>query len=293
VVAPGSTWCAAASPRRAPASLRGGLTRAQATSGALGDGAGAAPSSGRRPAALAALLAAAVLGGGGVARALVKGNAPPKNYGVGKNFTEAADCKSVGDCQELGRTRETEEFGAAGTAKDVAYQKTASGARYKDMTVGSGDVVKKDSVVQVRYRVMRSGKRSSDGLSGEASTIFSLGYGEDDGPKDATLTVPLGQGRFVKAVEEGLIGMSVGGVRRVQVRPENGLGWKKEGKCATEVQSVGLIAGLPVGGAEQQEDCLDSARLPQPQDFASKRRFSRRFDESLIVEAELVALGAK
>ena len=34
--------------------------------------------------------------------------------------------------------------------------------------------------VRVKYRVLRLGKRSRDGLSGEASPIFSIGYGEDD-----------------------------------------------------------------------------------------------------------------
>lgn len=32
----------------------------------------------------------------------------------------------------------------------------------------------------IRYRALRLGKRSRDGLSGEASTVFSFGYGEDD-----------------------------------------------------------------------------------------------------------------
>merc|ERR1719277_2584495 len=98
--------------------------------------------------------------------------------------------------------------------------------------VDSDGVAKAGDMVRVRYRVMRSGKRSSDGLTGEASTIFSLGYGEDDGPKDAVLTAALGEGRFVKALDEGIVGMNVGGKRRVQVRPEYGLGWRKSGKCA-------------------------------------------------------------
>ena len=35
--------------------------------------------------------------------------------------------------------------------------------------------------------------------------------------------------------------MSVGGVRRVQVRPDYGLGWKKPGKCAEEIGAVALF----------------------------------------------------
>lgn len=241
----------------------------------------------------AALLSAALAwgAGAGVALAVVKGNAPPKTYGIGKNMSKAAECTTVGECQEIGRQREAEEYGRA---EDIKYEKTSGGVRYKDLVVGSREsgVAKPGSVVRLRYRVMRSGKRSSDGLSGEASTIFSLGYGEDDGPKDAVLAAPIGEGRFVKALEEGLVGMAVGGTRRIQVRPEDGLGWKRAGKCAEEMQAVGLVAGLPMGGAENQETCIDDTKIPKPMDFASKRRFSRRFDESLIVEAELMGLGA-
>lgn len=241
------------------------------------------PGCGRRGAAAAgaaaaALAAVAAWGTGALpVRALVKGNAPPKEYGIGKGFAKDADCKVVSECQEIGRKRENEEYGRS---EDIQYEKTISGARFKDVVAGAKEagVARPGSVVQLRYRVMRSGKRSNDGLSGEATTIFSLGYGEDDGPQDAVLTAPLGEGRFVKALDEGIVGMAVGGKRRIQVRPEQGLGWKKPGQCAEAIAAVGIISGLPMGGAENQ-------------DFAARRRFSRRFDESLIVEAELVGLG--
>lgn len=227
--------------------------------------------------------------GAATAGALVRGNAPPKGYGLGKNFEKAAECTQVTECQEIGRQKEEEEFGST---KEITFKMTADGVRYKDMTEGNAKdgVAKPGSTLKLKYRVMRSGKRANDGLSGEASTIFSLGYGEDDGPKDAVLTAPLGQGRFVKAIEEGLEGLAVGGKRRIQVRPEQGFGWKKPGKCAEQIQVVGVAAGLPMGGAENNGTCLDEALLPQPQDFAAKRRFSRRFDESLIVELELVGV---
>ena len=32
----------------------------------------------------------------------------------------------------------------------------------------------------MKYRVLRLGKRARDGVSGEASPVFSFGYGEDD-----------------------------------------------------------------------------------------------------------------
>mmetsp|Transcript_116573 Transcript_116573/g.277140 ORF Transcript_116573/g.277140 Transcript_116573/m.277140 type:complete len:318 (-) Transcript_116573:20-973(-) len=225
------------------------------------------------------------------AQALVKGSTPPKGYGLGKGIKEAADCKSLAECEELGAKREEEKYG---TKMEKTFKVTASGARWKDMKVGNeaDGVAKVGDDLKLRYRVMRAGKRSYDGVSGEATTLFSLGYGEgDDEKKDATLNAPLGTGRFVKAIDEGLVGMSVGGIRRVQVRPDYGLGWKKPGKCAEAIGAVGAIAGLPAAGAEKESACLDTSLLPQPEDWNAKRRFERRFDESLIVEMELVGLG--
>lgn len=249
-----------------------------------------AQSSGRRAALVgctAALLAAVAWGS--AARALIKGNAPPTGYGVGKNLTEKAVCTVKEECQETGRKREDELFSQA-----VKYEMTPSGARFYDMAPGSKEagVIKQGDVARVKYRVMRQGKRSQDGLSGEGTTIFSLGYGEDDGPKNAVLTAPVGSGKFVKALDEGLLGLAVGGKRRVQVRPENGLGWNKEGKCAEALSGFGAVAGIPAAGAQNEETCIDDSKLPQPSDYASKRRFGRRFDESLIVEVELVGLGS-
>lgn len=251
------------------------------------------PPPGRRLAAIS--LAAAALGvglGAGGARALVKGNAPPGGYGIGKNLSgaKAEKCSSRQECEEAGRAKEEKAYGQTAEA---TYSKTSSGARYKDLTEGSkaDGVAAAGDLVRVRYKVMRSGKRSSDGLSGEASTIFSWGFGDEDSePKGAVLSEKLGQGKFVKALDEGLVGMAVGGKRRVQVRPENGLGWRKAGKCAEADQAL-IDSGLLLGGVEDNGTCLDEKKLPQPRDFGQRRRFERRFDESLIVEVELVGLG--
>jgi len=241
-------------------------------------------------ACLAAIAAACVPS---VSRAVVKGVAPPKNYGIGKNLEDKAKCKTREACEEVGRTKEAAEFGMQ--AEIAEFKLTSSGARYRDITAGAEaqGVAAKGTVVRLKYRVMRQGKRSNDGLSGEASTIFSLGYGEDDGPLNSVLTAPIGEGRFVKALDEGIVGMAAGGKRRIQVRPERGLGWKKDGKCADESSAVGVAAGLPMGGTENPEGCIEKDLLPQPVGYASQRRFARRFDESLIVEVELVGVGDK
>jgi len=226
------------------------------------------------------------------ARARVNGSKPPKEYGMMKNLPQKPkDCTTIEECEEVGLKREDELFGSA---QEISYKTTPSGVRYKDFVEGtpSDGIAKAGSTLQLKYRVMRAGKRSNDGLSGEASTIFSIGYGEDDGPKDGKLVAPIGQGKFVKSLEEGLVGMAVGGKRRVQVRPENGLGWRKVGKCAEKIEAAGILSGIPGAGAEDNTTCL-TGLLPQPKDSDAQRRFNRRFDESLIFEAELLGLGSE
>ncbi len=56
-----------------------------------------------------------------------------------------------------------------------------TGDRYRDLVVGTGGKpLAEGDGCAIRYRALRLGKRSRDGLSGEASTVFSFGYGEDD-----------------------------------------------------------------------------------------------------------------
>eukprot|EP00913_Durusdinium_trenchii_P031662 g29650.t1 len=288
-----------------------------------GDGTSAGSTAAPRRVAAVGLALTLSLGGLSAARALIKGNAPPEGYGLGKGMNKAAlDCRSRAECEELGLKREEEKYGMTSPGQEKTYKLTPSKARYKasderwktflqlvlgldtsfpivvvfdseDVKAGdeSAGVAKVGDDVKIRYRVMRSGKRSYDGLSGEA---------------EATLNAPIGQGRFVKALDEALVGMAVGGVRRIQVRPDYGLGWKKEGKCAEAIGAVGMVAGLPAAGAERESDCIDTALLPQPIDRwgaemgpmsavesrkQNSRRFERRFDEALIVEAELMGLG--
>jgi len=248
----------------------------------------------RRQAVLALLPATAAvssLGAAGPADAYVKGVEPPEDYGLLKGWKRKKTCFNKAECQELSVERTEQEFGSA---KDISYQQTSSGVRYKDLAEGTSSlgVAAAGQKVDVKYKVMRSGKRSNDGLSGEASTIFSWGYGEEDGePPKAVLSAKLGEGRLVKALDEGIVGMAVGGKRRVQVRPEGGLGWMRFGKCAERVDAVGLAVGLPGAGAANQEACMDKSLLPQPASFSAERRFSRRFDESLIVEVELMSVS--
>ena len=58
---------------------------------------------------------------------------------------------------------------------------TAKGTRYIDMDVGdeTGRAVEEGDEVTVYYKVLKLGKRSYDGLSGEGTVVFSRGtFGE-------------------------------------------------------------------------------------------------------------------
>jgi hypothetical protein len=56
-----------------------------------------------------------------------------------------------------------------------------------------------------RYRALRLGKRSRDGVSGEATTVFSFGYGEDDDKDGDSLDVTLGESNLIPALEQGTL----------------------------------------------------------------------------------------
>lgn len=104
-------------------------------------------------------------------------------------------------------------------------EKTKAGDAYRDLVVGTGkEVVMPGAAVDIKYRVLRLGKRSSDGLSGEASPVFSFGYGEDEDKESDVTTLYIGSGSVVPALDDALRGMKTGGRRRINVRPERG--WK-------------------------------------------------------------------
>eukprot|EP00638_Chattonella_subsalsa_P005527 CAMPEP_0117758762 /NCGR_PEP_ID=MMETSP0947-20121206/15600_1 /TAXON_ID=44440 /ORGANISM="Chattonella subsalsa, Strain CCMP2191" /LENGTH=228 /DNA_ID=CAMNT_0005579069 /DNA_START=285 /DNA_END=971 /DNA_ORIENTATION=- len=222
----------------------------------------------------------------GVSNALVKGSAPPEGYGRIKK--EEGQSKNIATAREeanLEIEREKQLEAEAGQT----YTYTASNVRYKDMVEGTGAEVKSGSTVQFRHRVLRLGKRAYDGISGEGSTIFSYGYGEDDDKEGATLESIVGYGKFVAAVDEAIIGMKAGGVRRVLVRPDKG--WNKasvDPRCAPTVD-LGKTGTVP-GGITFTEGCMDLTLLPAPIGFQAQRKFARRFDEALIAEIEIVGV---
>jgi FKBP-type peptidyl-prolyl cis-trans isomerase len=52
---------------------------------------------------------------------------------------------------------------------------TAGGVRYRDIEDGTGAAIKDEDEVILYYKVLKLGKRSYDGLSGEGTVVFSRG----------------------------------------------------------------------------------------------------------------------
>ena len=129
-----------------------------------------------------AFLSFALLGASAVTplpcNALVKGNAPPPKASPPGSSSEKK-CRNVEECQEqaerLAQKKLEEEM-----ANAVPPKIAPGGSRYKDMV--QTDVVeegvrlaKTGDKVELRYKVLKLGKRSYDGLSGEGTVVFSRG----------------------------------------------------------------------------------------------------------------------
>ena len=217
--------------------------------------------------------------------ALVKGSAPPPR----KETKERKKCRNIDDCEDIGR--ESSVF-----LETLPFETTREGVRFRDVVVGEGPPVTKGDVVSLKYRVMRLGKRSSDNLSGEASPVFSLGYGEDDDSVNDALTAKVGAKELVAALDSALPGLRPGGKRRLFVVPEKG--WKKVNEfCSAESNASSNSARgfdaigqavVPLAQMTDNDACIEDVLQPQPRNFGAKRRLARRFDEGLLVEVELI-----
>jgi FKBP-type peptidyl-prolyl cis-trans isomerase len=218
------------------------------------------PSQDRRT-ALAGLFTTVGLGlitAPGPANALVKGVAPPPKKSAG----EKLKCTNVEECQALAETRDQEsrEKEEQGPPPKV----TATGVRYRDIEDGNGDEVKDGDDVRLYFKVLKLGKRSFDGLSGEGTVVFSLGkrkiicifencqvtcaaniaagwtgYGLEDGedkPGSKSFKTVVGAVSNIRALNEAVVGMKVGGTRRFSILPQKG--WER---------SVALCDGGPGG----------------------------------------------
>ena len=232
--------------------------------------------------------------------ALVKGNAPPPKKKPSADG-EQVKCRNVEECQEQAekaeslRAQQAAEAAASGPKPQVAK----GGTKYVDIEGGSSDgkVAKAGDAVEIHYKVLKLGKRSYDGLSGEGTVVFSRGYAfEDDEkvPGDHSFKFTLGDNQVIKAFNDGIPGMTTGGTRRISISPQSG--WEKNTRqCDGGPGGSGAGGDLktdyvvvPTATMVEQEACFDKGKLPFPTTYAQERRMAQRFDQSLIAEVQLV-----
>ena len=234
--------------------------------------------------------------------ALVKGNAPPPSKK--KDGDSRPKCRTIDECNEMAEKAETLRMQqeAENAANGPKPQVTSGGTKYLDIEIGSSSdsnkAAKTGDTVDIHYKVLKLGKRSYDGLSGEGTVVFSRGYAlEDDEkvPGDHSFKFTLGNDRqVIKALNDAVEGMSVGGTRRISVTPQNG--WEKNIKSCDGGPGGSGAGGelktdyvvVPTATMVEQEACFDRTKLPFPTTYAQERRMAQRFDQSLIVEVQLV-----
>jgi FKBP-type peptidyl-prolyl cis-trans isomerase len=127
----------------------------------------------------------------------------------------------------------TAGFGTPVVVEEASLQSTSTGVRYADTRVGEGARVVPGMLVTVHY----VGKLD-DGHVFDSS--------EDRGiPLDFTV----GAGQVVSGWEDGMVGMRVGGHRRIVIPPERGFGAEGNGDIppnATVTLEVDLLEAVSV-----------------------------------------------
>jgi len=246
------------------------------------------------------------------ADALVKGVAPPPKKSVG----EKLKCTNVEECQDMAEKRD--DLRAQEEAGGPPPLVTKGGVKYRDISSpDDGDnvkVVDDDSTntniisaqegddVSIYFKVLKLGKRSYDGLSGEGTVVFSRGYGledDEDKPAQKSFSTFIGSTSNIPALNEALVGMKLNGLRRFAILPQKG--WERQTKACDGGPGGGGAGGdirtdyvvVPTATMVQQEVCLDNTKLPFPSTYAQQRRMAQRFDQSLIMEVQLVSIDNK
>lgn len=239
------------------------------------------------------------------ADALVKGVAPPPKRGSG---AEKLKCTNVEECQAMADKRADEERVKEESGPPPLV--TKGGLKYRDSEVGTttfdadgNDVsvtAQNGDDVNVYFKVLKLGKRSYDGLSGEGTVVFSRGYGlEDDEDKagQKSFQMTIGSVQNIAALNEALVGMKPNGLRRFAILPQKG--WEKAtafcdggpggGGAGGDIRTDYVV--VPTATIVQQEACFDNTKLPFPSTYAQQRRMAQRFDQSLIMEVQLVSIN--
>lgn len=154
--------------------------------------------------------------------ALVKGNAPPPKRrpaaddgggGGEQQGQQPPRCRNVEECQETAEREGTlrAQREAATAASGPKPRIAPGGTKYLDVVdeaapppaaaTATAAVAKMGDVADVHYRVLKIGKRSYDGLSGEGTVVFSRGYALEDDESvigDRSFRFAIGDDRVIK-----------------------------------------------------------------------------------------------
>ena len=97
---------------------------------------------------------------------------PPKSKA---SSGDRPKCTSIDECEALGERREKERKEAESQGPPPLV--TAKGTRYRDVEIGNekSDPIQVGDEVTLYYKILKLGKRSYDGISGEGTVVFSKG----------------------------------------------------------------------------------------------------------------------
>ena len=97
-------------------------------------------------------------------------------------------------------------------------------------------------------------------------------------------------------MNDAVVGMYKDGVRRFAVMPQ--AGWEKATKLCDggpggqgaggEIKTDFVV--VPTATMVSTESCFDQSKLPFPTTYAEQRRMAQRFDQSLLMEIQVVAV---
>jgi len=97
-------------------------------------------------------------------------------------------------------------------------------------------------------------------------------------------------------LNDGVVGMNVDGTRRFTIMPQQG--WERPtAMCDGGPGGRGSGGDLktdyvivPTATMVATEECFDKSKKPFPSSYAQERRMAQRFDQSLIMEVQVVGI---
>lgn len=209
--------------------------------------------------------------------ALVKGNAPPPKMSP----SDRPKCTNIDECEAQAEQRERERLALQKQQAEVdntSILTTSKGTRYIEYTspTTSTQVAKINDEVSIYYKVLKLGKRSYDGLSGEGTVVFSKGYGYNDDEvkeKQQTFITTVGAYYNIDALNDILsYKMKIGTVRRFSILPDQG--WRKPGK---------LCDGGPGGSGAGGELRTDYGKFSLSLETITSNLYRKRLSFELLI----------